>query len=64
MEIEVGAVTRSGSTELVLLDNQDELGRQTVVLMETEVMAELPMNGCSAMKDLLMTKKIAPSPHP
>ena len=37
MEIEVGAVTRSGSTELVLLDNQDELGRQTVVLMETEV---------------------------
>lgn len=64
MEIEVGAVTRSGSTELVLLDNQDELGRQTVVLMETEVDGRTTYEWLFRDEGSADDKKIAPSPHP
>ena len=57
MEIEVGAV--GAAAELVLLDNQDELGRQTVV-GNGGGMGRTTYEWLSAMKDLLMTKRSLP----
>ena len=62
MEIPRSVLLPEVAAELVLLDNQDELGRQTVVLMETEVDGRTTYEWLFRDEGSADDKKIAPSP--